>query len=256
MRLPVIVGGLTGLAAVGVLIVSLLPPAALPPSADPSPSRFPVARGAYHVHSQRSDGTGTLDQIASAASDADLDFVIVTDHGDATRAPELPRYRSGVLVLDGVEIATTAGHYVVLDLPQAPYPFAGSPDAVIEDVKRLGGFGIAAHPDSAKPRLRWTAWQAPLDGIEWLNADSEWRDELWASLGRGLMTYVFRPPETLAALLDRPAQTLQHWDELARQARVVGLAGADAHARLGYRQTVDPYDDRVLARIPGYASSF
>jgi hypothetical protein len=34
------------------------------------------------------------------------------------------------------------------------------------------------------------------------------------------------------------------------------MAGADAHARLGLRQTTDPYEDRVLARVPSYGVSF
>ena len=32
-------------------------------------------------------------------------------------------------------------------------------------------------PIIPEPELAWTDWRAPIDGIEWLNADSEWRDE-------------------------------------------------------------------------------
>ena len=45
-------------------------------------------------------------------------FVVFTDHGDATRTPDPPAYRSGVLCLDGVEISTNGGHYIALDLPR------------------------------------------------------------------------------------------------------------------------------------------
>jgi hypothetical protein len=38
--------------------------------------------------------------------------------------------------------------------------------------------------------------------------------------------------------------------------RVPAIAGADAHARVGYRQASDPYEDRVLARLPPYEVSF
>lgn len=37
-----------------------------------------------------------------------------------------------------------------------------------EDVRRLGGFGIVAHPDSPKPSLRWTSTARP-DGVEWID---------------------------------------------------------------------------------------
>ena len=83
-----------------------------------------------------------------------------------------------MLCLDGVEISTTGGHYIALDMPAAPYPLGGEARDVVEDVRRLGGFGIAAHPDSPKPELRWREWDAPFDGIEILNLDTSWR--LWA----------------------------------------------------------------------------
>ena len=76
------------------------------------------------------------------------------------------------------EISTTGGHYLALDMPAAPYPLGGEARDVVEDVKRLGGFGIAAHPNSPKPALGWRQWDAPFDGIEWLNPDTSWRVKL------------------------------------------------------------------------------
>jgi hypothetical protein len=242
--------------ALAALTAVLLPPVALAPAPATFTLSWPVVRGAFHVHSHRSDGTGTLDEIAAAAAAAGLQFVIITDHGNGLRDPEPPSYRSGVLSLDGVEISTDLGHFAALGLPRAPYPIAGHPRDVIDDVHRLGGFGFAAHPGSPKPALHWGDWDAPIDGLEWLNADSEWRDELWGSLGRGILTYWFRPAETLAGLLDRPTAVLQQWDRLAVTRRVSGIAGADAHARLGYREATEPYEDRVLARAPSYQASF
>ena len=91
---------------------------------------------------------------------AGLQFVILTDHGDGTE-PAPPAYVDGVLCIDGVEISTNGGHYVALGMSPAPYPLGGEPVAVVEDVARLGGFGIAAHPDSPKPSLAWTDWDVP-----------------------------------------------------------------------------------------------
>jgi hypothetical protein len=248
--LATLVGG-----SLAAAVMMLLPPAAaapVPPHFEPT--SFTV-RGAYHVHSNRSDGTGTLDEIATAAAAADLDFVIVTDHGDGTRKLDPPTYRSGVLCLDGVEISTQHGHYVALEMKPAPYPLAGHPSDVIEDVQRLGGFGFAAHPGSPKAALRWDS-EARFDGIEWLNADSEWRDEFLHSLGRVLLTYAFRPTETLAGLLDRPDEVMERWARAMASRRVPAIAGADAHARLGFGQGGDPYEGRVVARVPSYAVSF
>jgi hypothetical protein len=123
--------------------------------------------GAYHIHTARSDGLGDRAAVAAAAARAGLKFVILTDHGDGTRPPDPAIYIDGILVLDGVEISTDEGHYVALDMPRAPYPLGGAGEAVVEDVARLGGFGVAAHPDSPKPQLRWTDERSPVDGSEW-----------------------------------------------------------------------------------------
>ena len=63
-------------------------------------------------------------------------------------------------------------------MPASPYPLGGEPRDVIEDVHRLGGFGVAAHPDSPKPELQWREWTAPFDGIEIVNPDTSWRVHL------------------------------------------------------------------------------
>jgi hypothetical protein len=218
-----------------------------------------VQRGALHVHTTRSDGAGSPEEVAAAAARAGLDFVVLTDHGDGTRPPDAPRRVDGVLLIDAVEISTTGGHYLALGLPQAPYRLAGEPRDVIEDVARLGGFGIAAHPDSPKPDLSWREWNAPFPALEWLNADSAWRDEPGSTLLRALAGYWWRAPETMASLFDRPVTALARWDALARRRRVVAVAGHDAHARLGARGQWDGAPDRLerySLRVPGYHAAF
>jgi hypothetical protein len=236
----------------GVLLWLILPPAAID-TAPPPPN---IVRGAYHVHTDRSDGSGTPDQVAGAAARAGMQFVILTDHGDGTRAPDPPAYRSGVLVIDAVELNTAAGHYVALGLPAAPYPIAGTAAAVLEDVKRLGGFGVAAHPGSPRASLRWTDWHAAVDGLEWINGDSEWRDEPRLPLVRALLGYLLRPPESMGALLDRPTTVLAEWDRLLQSRRVFTIAGIDAHARLGYEESGGAGGDALHLPMPGYEATF
>src|SRR6266542_51969 len=197
------------------------PPRASLASADAAALAAPVVlRGAYHIHTTTSDGTGTADDVAAAAARAGLQFIILTDHGDATRTPMPPAYRSGVLCIDAVEISTTGGHYAALGLPGAArYRLAGEPRDVVEDVHRLGGFGVAAQPDSPKRELQWTGWDTPFDGVEWLNEDTEWRDESYASLAHALLTYTLRPAETLGALVGHARGILDRWDRLAAQRR-------------------------------------
>lgn len=240
-----------GLGLMVAAAVVLIPPAPIETPAFSSGQ--PVARGAYHIHSDRSDGSGTVDEIAEAAQQAGLQFIIVTDHGDGTRAPDPPQYRHGVLVIDAVELNTTGGHLVALGLPATPYPFAGTAADVLEDVRRLGGIGIAAHPDAARAGLRWDAWDADLDGLEWLNADSAWRDESAAALARALLGYPFRGPGAMASVFDRPVELLAKWDGLGGTRSLTALAAADAHARLG---ADDPDGSSIQAPLPGYEPVF
>jgi hypothetical protein len=242
-------------AAVLVLTVALLPPrpgAAPPPAWQPSAAG---ARGVFHVHTRRSDGTGTVDEVAAAAARAGLQFVVFTDHGDATRQPDPPAYRSGVLCIDAVEISTTGGHYAALGLGRAPYPLAGEPRDVAEDVQRLGGFGIVTHPLSPRPDLAWRGWDVPFDGFEWLNGDSLWREAPFSRLAGAAWTYLFRPVASMGRLYQRPA-TLARWDRLLRSRRVVTLAGTDAHARLGFRDGREPYSNPLYLRAPSYEAAF
>jgi hypothetical protein len=243
-----------GGAAVGLLGWWLLPRRAVAVtgvSSDPL-----TVRGSLHVHTRRSDGTGTVDDVAAAARRAGLRFVVLTDHGDGTREPEPPAYRSGVLMIDAVEISTTGGHYLALGLGRAPYRLAGEPRDVVEDVARLGGFGIVAHPDSSKGDLRWRDWTLPFDAIEWLNADSEWRNEGSFGVARALFTYWWRSPETVAAGFDRPDTPFAEWDTVSQYRRVIGLPGHDAHARIGLRGNWEPGDRDVSVKLPGYETAF
>jgi hypothetical protein len=250
-------------AAVAVFVAFTIPPRPLP-LATPADGTIP---GIIHVHTNRSDGLSGPDEIAAAAAKAGLKFLIFTDHGDGTRRPDPPQYRAGVLCLDGVEISTSDGHYVAIDMPVSPYPLAGEGRDVVEDVRRLGGFGIAAHPDSPKPELQWRDWKAPIDAVELLNPDTGWR--VWAQQATGnaerwsarrrllsaLIDYPFRPAPVITNLLTRSTVIVARWLTLDSQRRIVAIAGADAHSKIAPR-SADPGDSRYALPFPSYESSF
>ena len=214
-------------AAIAILLTSGRPPVAASRG-----SNRPVVTGAFHVHTDRSpDGASTIDAAAAAAGRAGLQFVVATEHGDGTRDPLPPAYRAGVLWIDGVEISTADGHYATFGMKPSPYPLAGDARDVAEDVARLGGAGVAAHGDSQKSEARWRDWNAPIDGLEWLNLDSVWREAGALRLVGAAFTYWLHPSKTLASLGSRPVATLEHLDELAERRRVITLAATDAHGR-------------------------
>jgi hypothetical protein len=240
-------------AAVTVYIAFTVAPAAVRLE---GPLSEKIALGAYHVHTNRSDGTGTVDEVAAAAARANLHFVVLTDHGDGTREPDPPSYRHGVLVIDAVELNTSAGHVVALGLGRAtPYPLAGHPADVIEDIRRLGGAAIIAHPDSSNPALRWRGQNVAADGIEWLNVDSEWRDDPPTRLLVTALRSLVRGPESIASLFSRPAASLARLDAAARQRPTFTLAALDAHANIGWRDTEEPRQRSLVAR-PTYEAMF
>lgn len=244
------------LVATAVLVAATLPPRtiALPQAGEGAAG---TVRGAIHVHTRRSDGGGTTAEVAAAAGRAGLQFVIVTDHGDGTREPDRPAYVGGVLVMDAVEVTTTDGHVLGLGLGKAPYRLGGAGADVVEDINRLGGFAIAAHTHSAKRSLTWRAWDAAITGFEWLNADSEWRDESRWSVAGLLLPYAVRPAEALTRMLDRPEAALAQWDALSRERRLVTMASADAHARMGGSDEDDAkWWRRLSLPLPGYVSLF
>lgn len=241
------------LAAVALYVLVTLPPRAVAlPSALPPGTVY----GAYHVHSSRSDGSGTVDEIAAAAGRAGLSFVILTNHGNATRPPDPPAYHHGVLCLDAVEITTNAGHVVALGLTRAAgYPLAGEARDVVEDIHRLGGMAIAAHPDSPRPELRWRAGSTGIDGFEWLSADSEWRDESGGRLLMAAARSLIRPAGAIASLFERPVRSLARWDAAARARPVVAVAALDAHARIAWGEDREPRRAGGLS-YPGYETMF
>jgi hypothetical protein len=244
---------LTAAVLAAVFLFATSPPAPQPTQFPDGQPSVPTIRGAWHIHTTRSDGALDREAVARAAGRAGLQFAVVTDHGDGTRTPEPPAYLHGVLCIDAVEISTDQGHFVALGIPAAPFPLGGDADAVAEDVRRLGGFGVAAHPDSPRPELAWHDWSVPMDGVEWLNADSEWRDEGRLRVTRSLVDYLWRPAGALVSLLDRPVTTLARWDRMTATRQVVALGAHDAHGGLG-AETGGARGRRL--HVPGYEATF
>ncbi len=260
-------------AAVVTYTLVTLPPAHIR-MATPLPPN--VVLGAYHIHTTRSDGAGTPEDVAASAAQAGARFAILTDHGDGTRVPDAPRYVAGVLMIDAAEISTVEGHVVALGIPgAAPYRLGGEARDVIDDIHRLGGFAIVAHPDSQRADLKWrpagvngnTPFGVQLqgrqggpagtdlsgaDGLEWLNADSEWREENPAMLINAVLHMPVRPAESFATLLNRPTATMRRWDGLIRRRTMVGLSAVDAHGLVAglYRTTFQSFAQAVILDAP------
>ncbi len=228
-------------------------------------------KGNLHVHTTRSDGTGTFAQLAEAARRAELDWLIITDHN--TFALEEQGWRDGVLLLVGQELhewdqsplleARSSGvsaerkqrnHLLVLGAHADLAVYAYDPALALQKAHAAGGLCVLAHPYehsgayAHEPEINWERWDLAdqADGLELWNYMSEFKAHLSSALGALVAAVwprlVMRGPYS---------ETLARWDALLGERPCVGLGGSDAHAveySLGpLRRRVFPYE--VLFRM-------
>ncbi len=215
-------------------------------------------RGAIHVHSTYSDGTGSVEEIMQAANETGLDFVILSDHNQLRAAAEgHERWHDSCLLITAAEINGDASpnHLLALGLP-ADAPVADlrgkPPQEVIDAVNKLGGFGVLAHPDHTGterfniPSYAWKDWSVKnYTGMGIWDLMTDWQEvvEEWTG---GMEVY-----DQFARHLRGPKESsLKRWDELNMGGtRVHGFGEIDNHAA---NRT---YEGRELVVFP-YAEAF
>lgn len=143
-----------------------------------------TSKGALHLHTIHSDGTGTIPQIAEDAKKAGLNWIIITDHNNLAGLHNNEEgWYDDVAVIVGEEVSPeNSDHYLAFGITE-PIPGSLPPEEIIKAVKAQGGLGFIAHPDESKnrrnkyPPLRWTDWNLQgFDGIEIWNYTSDWID--------------------------------------------------------------------------------
>src|SRR5262249_5904080 len=231
---PLLLGLLGLIAAVLVLRVVLDRPRAV--VGEPPSDGYTRVAGVVHVHTTLSDGRGTPAEVVTAARAAGLRFVAITDHNNLD-AKSAEGYTDRVLVLVGSELSTTAGHLLVLGIPDPVFRFSGDARDGLEDARDLGGVAFAAHPLSARDDLRWTGWDLPGSwGLELMSGDSEWRSAGSWRLFRAAALYPLNRRHALLGSMLPPTATLARWDALLAERDVPGIVGADAHSRVPVRK--------------------
>jgi hypothetical protein len=210
-------------------------------------------RGAWHVHTTRSDGRGTLDEVVAAAREAGLQFVVVSDH--EALAPEEQGWHGGVLVVKAVEVSTPFGHVVAVGVPRplTPDERNGEP---LKAIRALGGEAVLAHP--LHPHRPFTGWgRGPWRGLEIVSNDTTWGETVagnaWARVGLAALTFPFDRGRALLALQQEPRDELRRFDLEAAAARSGSpqspgpalLCSADAHGYPSYRAAFEAFSMRV-----------
>lgn len=218
---------------------------------------FYTYKGAIHIHTRLSDGTGDIDLISKAAKKAGLDFIIITDHNHYDNDEGI---FNGVYVIKAQEISPkNENHYLTFGVNETIQP-DNNAKIYIDKVREKGGFGFAAHPDEGTytdnngviyPRknsnhcIPWTDKTILPDGIEIWNWFSNWADNLDDSnLFTLAYAYLFKHKIVKAP----SAITLSWWDKLNMDSPEIipAIGGVDAHALKLYRYiipvTVFPYE--------------
>ena len=189
--------------------------------------------GNLHIHSIYSDGTATIEEIASAAGRAGLDFVGINDHYHLRGLDEgLEGRRDGVAVLIGTEVNKSHNHYLAYDIAERIPSDTENPQKVIDATAAQGGLGFIAHPyELGSPvhdgghTFTWNKWNVTgFTGISIWNFSSIWKGNATSILA-GLYYY----HNIGAADLDPLDDALAKWDELTKSRKVVAIGGSDNH---------------------------
>ena len=204
------------------------------------------AEGVYHIHSIHSDGKKNVEEIAKLASQASLDFIILTDHGSPNRESYASQgWKEGVLVLAGTEISVSRGHLVALGFNLPARKFSLETEHAVYEIEGVGGFSIIAHPYS-KTQWSWGEFVG-YSGIEIMNADSMLRKDILVSLPY-LPALLLKPKYFLLKIVDSPDRNLRKWDELNILHPIYGYLSVDAH--LLYRPLFDSFHLHLLLQCP------
>ena len=231
-----------------LLNIAFLRPWSAAPPAD-SPAIHKIV-GAAHIHTRYSDGSGSLQEILTAARSSNLDFIWITDHNTLALL-DSGRLHRQPLVLVGAELSLQPGHLLAYGLSQwTSEQQLGGLSGILDSLEQRQGIAFLAHP--YHPKMRW---REPVDdrihGMEVLNADVEWRNDRPLEMLGTLVAYPFFR-HAMNFLIDYPRRELHLWDSLSVRRRFIGIGSVDAHAKIKLSKTsywkFPPYD-RVFSLI-------
>jgi len=208
---------------------------------------FNVYSGAVHIHTVRSDGSGTVRDVAHAAKQAGLDFVILSDHNASTDAREDAGYYDGVLVLVGSEVSVPEAHILYVPHPDSSFH---SIEYLKENIYEVDDQALVmiAHPFLPKRPLKKDTTHLT-DGIELINADEIWRKTSRWRLFEAFVTYPLMP-YSMNTMVMTPEENMQLWRAKAAEGSTLKYIGSvDAHA------SVKITKERVW-RFPSYYRLF
>jgi len=195
------------------------------------PSKFTDYRGAMHVHSGLShDSRSPVSEVIAGAKKAGMRFLMFTEHP----VPHHDYFKEGHHgLVDGVLLIPGAELTGLLAFPMSSVPEGSTdPQAEVDAVVKTHGQVFLCHLEE---RMDWDL--KGLTGSEIYNLHADFKDEIRLIKSmRGLTGLLSLlpasrkyPQETMASLMDYPADYLRRYDQLCEKSRLTGIAANDAH---------------------------
>lgn len=192
--------------------------------------------GCIHAHSNYSDGSGTYPEIINSAQEAELDYLMMSDHMTLKGRKEgFNGWHDDLFLSIGYEIQDSEdqNHYLAFGLDEE-LPSELEAEEYIKAVEDKEGLGIAAHPFEARdpeesingyPPINWNTLDYPeIKVVELWNMMSHWLEEttiknsFWNLIHP--RSFSTRPKEDL----------LNWWDDINQNKKVTAIGSVDAHA--------------------------
>ncbi len=224
------------------IVISQWGPTVWAPILTPAFRHFYDYSGVIDVQTTKSTGGGDLNQVAAAAQEAGLNFIVVTDLNDFR--PDIASDRSvgQLLVYQGGKYNYLAAQILNFDLRNSEHlDGPGRSQIVFSDLMstanhdREAGLIFLAHP--FKPGYKWDGdFPAGLDGIELYNLKGIWQ-EAWLksklSFFWSLIVYPFNTNLSFVRLFSASdSREIVLWDKLNSRHSTWAIAGADAESHL------------------------
>lgn len=211
--------------------------------------------GVLNVHSKKSNGSGSVQDIITSAAAADLDFIIFNEKNPIDQQQPPPIKYGNLNVIYGSELNYRNSRVLHFLGEKSPVFTSHSEVQIyISNFLETGGDGVMALSHPNKPGYEWSQSTAPdfLTGIEVLNLREVWR-KAWEkkklSFLSGVVFYPFNSNLFFLDIFSDEALSTTIWDEWSQRKPLSGYVGSDATSKLRISK-------RFSLNFPSYKSIF
>jgi len=194
--------------------------------------------GVLNVHSNKSRGSGRVQDIIASANEANLDFIFFNETNPLFQKQPRPIKFGDVHVFYGSELSFNGSRFLHSSLSD-DLVFSSNSDIQLFVSNQLetgvDNLLILAHPK--KDGYEWVSQKQPkhLTGVEVLNLREIWRSA-WenhkVSFMSAVFFYPFNPSLFFVDIYSDDALSSSIWDDWGRSAKVLGFLGSDVTSKL------------------------